>query len=251
MKQIKLCDDFYFNNIKFSKFHHTDCHSGCPVNYIAYMKIGRAKIVSDKKTIHINRGDIFYIPKGLKYQSYWYGCDDIDFLSFGFSNLHTSGNTRFELQVLPEHHNLKEKLFKIPTKDSDVDCKSLSLFYDAMAEAVKLLKPDVSGKNDIITQRATEYIKNNPYCSICDIARLCNISESRLYSAFKASANTTPNDYRQKVLCSLAAEMLMTTDKKIEEISSALGFSSSSYFRKIFKKSTGYTPREVRKNGYF
>ena len=251
MKQIKLLERFYFNTIKFTRFHHTDCRSGCPVNYIAYMKKGTAKIVSDKKTIHIKENDVFFIPKALRYQSYWYGNDDIDFLSFGFSELPISGNTKFELQVLPESNKLKEKLFKIPTNDTNVDCKALSAFYDAMDAAVKFLLPDVSGKNDIITQEAKEHIKNNPQISVGEIANMCNVSESHLYSAFKASANTTPNDYRQKVLCSIAAEMLMTTDKKIEEISSITGFSSSSYFRKIFKKHTGCTPREIRKNGYF
>ena len=67
MKHINLCENFYFNNIKFTKHHYTDCRMGCPVNYIAYMKTGTAKIVSDKKTIYINEGDVFYIPKGLKY----------------------------------------------------------------------------------------------------------------------------------------------------------------------------------------
>lgn len=251
MKHTKLCENFYFNNIKFTKHHYTDCHMGCPVNYIAYMKTGTAKIVSSKKTIFINEGDVFYIPKGLKYQSYWYGCDDIDFLSFGFLDLPIKSNTKFELQVLPDCKVLREKLFKIPTRDSDVDLSALSLFYDAMSVATELLKPDVSDKNHFIVKKAMECIKSDPFISASDIAKLCNISQSHLYPIFKLYANITPNDYRQKVLCSIATEMLMTTDKKIEEISSDLRFSSSSYFRKIFKKYTGHTPREIRKKGYF
>ena len=251
MKHIKLCESFYFNNIKFTKFHHTDCHEGCPVNYIAYMKLGKAKIVSEKNSIHINEGDVFYIPKGLRYQSYWYGCNDIDFLSFGFLELPISGNTEFSLQVLPESPELIQKLLKIPTKDSDVDCKSLSCFYDAMDVAVKFLIPDSSSKKNIIIKNIMEQIRKHPRSSLGDIAKMCNISESHLYSLFKTSTDTTPNDYRQQVLCSIAAEMLMTTDQKVEDISNILGFSSGSYFRKILRKHIGCTPGEIRKKGYF
>jgi transcriptional regulator GlxA family with amidase domain len=45
----------------------------------------------------------------------------------------------------------------------------------------------------------------------------------------------------------MGVELLLTTNKKIEEISEMTGFSSGSYFRKVLKKHLGYTPREIRK----
>ena len=72
-----------------------------------------------------------------------------------------------------------------------------------------------------------------------------------MYSLFKKRVGTTPNDFRQRVLCDMGIELLLTTDKKVEEISDMLSFSSGSYFRKVLKKQTGATPREIRKSGYF
>ena len=251
MNSIILYDNFVFSNIKFTRYHHTDCHNGSPYNYLAYMKTGNAKIVSHNKTIYINKGDIFYIPKGLPYHSYWYGNDEIDFLSFGFLELATSKKTKYELQVLPFDSNLKEKLFCIPIKEGNVDCKTLSLFYDAVDCAEKILKPDAGSNEDAVTSKIKQCIQNNPHLAISEIAKLCNISQPHLYFLFKKATGTTPNDYRQKVQCRAAIDLLTTTDKSVEEISNLTNFSSSSYFRKILKKHTGYTPLQIRKKGAF
>ena len=44
-----------------------------------------------------------------------------------------------------------------------------------------------------------------------------------------------------------AKQLLMTTNISVEEISRMLNFSSASYFRKILKKYSGKTPKEIRK----
>ena len=75
---------------------------------------------------------------------------------------------------------------------------------------------------------------------------MCSLSEPHLYYLFKKAGEVTPNEYRQKSLCDRAVELLITTDNSVEAISDMLGFSSSSYFRKILKKHTGKSPREIR-----
>ena len=56
---------------------------------------------------------------------------------------------------------------------------------------------------------------------------------------------------KQEILCEKAVQLLTTTDLSVEEISNRLLFSSSSYFRKIFKKYTGKTPRQIRKDSQY
>ena len=249
MKSTVFSDDFVFLNITFNKYHYTDNRKGSPLNYLAYMKQGEAKIVSENKTIRISAGDIFYIPKNLGYQSYWYGNDKIDFLSFGFQKLNTKENTKFDLQII---HNNKtaNKLMKIPT-NGNVNCKALSRFYDVMSELIPTLKSSDESNEEILVERIKYCIRSHPHCSLPEIASMCMISEPYLYALFKKIEHITPNDYRQKVLCDIGIELLLTTDKKIEEITNVLNFSSSSYFRKVLKKHTGYTPREIRKSSGF
>ena len=58
----------------------------------------------------------------------------------------------------------------------------------------------------------------------------------------------TPIDYKNKKTVDLAMLMLLNNrDLSIEEVSSRLGFESSTYFRRIFKAYVGYTPTEYRR----
>jgi AraC-like DNA-binding protein len=44
-----------------------------------------------------------------------------------------------------------------------------------------------------------------------------------------------------------ALDLLTHTDMTVDEISQSTGFASSNYFRTVFTKMTGKTPKEVRK----
>ena len=70
------------------------------MNYIACMIKGRAEIISNRRTLQIKEGDIFFIPVNLPYESYWYGDDEIEFLSYGFSNTEAYDKLNFNLQVI-------------------------------------------------------------------------------------------------------------------------------------------------------
>ena len=246
MNEIILNDNFVFNNYIFTHRHYTDNRKGSPRNYLAYMIKGQVKIVSDSKTMLINEGDVFYIPKNLSYQSYWYGEGEINFLSFGFLSLNTNENLKFELQVVPCEKQIIEKILAIPTQGKNVNCKTLSLFYDVMSAINPNLKYQSESKDEIIVEKIEHCIQKNPHCSIAEVASMCMISEPYLYTLFKKVTHITPNDYKQKILCEMGIELLLTTDKKIEEITTILKFSSSSYFRKVFFKHMGMTPREAR-----
>ena len=95
-------------------------------------------------------------------------------------------------------------------------------------------KISLSTEKNIIA-KAKKHLQSNPYCSNKQLAAECNISLPYLYKIFKTHDSETPNSYRQKSLCNQAADLLTRTDLSIEQISSILKFSSSNYFRKIFK----------------
>ena len=57
----------------------------------------------------------------------------------------------------------------------------------------------------------------------------------------------TAIEYRNLVRTDVAMQLLLTTDKSVEEISEEVGFSSAVYFRRVFKKNTGVNCREYRR----
>jgi AraC-like DNA-binding protein len=83
------------------------------------------------------------------------------------------------------------------------------------------------------------------------VADHCGISESGLYALFKKQLGKTPNDIRAEALCQKAIGLLTTTNKSVQEISDMVGFSSTSYFRKVLRKYTGKTPLGIRKDAAF
>jgi AraC-like DNA-binding protein len=247
MKNVFFSKNFIFNEFKFSKFRFTEILSGAPMNYLAYMLSGRAKIVSKDITIYINEGDVFFIPKNLVYQSFWYGDnnDDIKFLSFGFKDLNTNEIENCHLQIVNCKDDLKEKIKNIPIFKEEATSKALSYFYDVMDSVIMCLETSFESGDNKLVRKIKNAIHSNPHLPINEIASLCNISEPYLYKIFKTT-NMTPNEYRQVRLCEIGIELLSTTDKNIEEICDMLHFSSSSYFRKVLHKYTSLTPKQIR-----
>lgn len=222
------------------------------MNYIAYMLKGNVKIVSEQDTIRADEGEVFFIPINLSYRSYWYRCDEIEFLSFGFANTEAKEKLNFKLQNIDCGEEIKKLILSIPTEGNAISCKALSIFYGALSKLIPyLLRNQTISKKQEIIDRAKRYISANADCSACDVARHCNISEPYLYMLFKEKAGCTPNDYKLKVKCKKGVEYLLTTDKNIEEISALAGFSSASHFRRVLKARIGLTPKEIRKNSNF
>lgn len=247
MNDVIFNKNFCFNFHTFRKQRYTDNRGGSPYHYIAYMLKGHSKIVSKERTIEVGPGDLFYIPKGLPYQSYWDSKDDIQFLSFGFHFFPEAKSKQFILQKIICSDTLKEKVKEIPI-NANIDSSVIGVFYSVLSTVAEHLDGDSEMAGNKIIELAKQYIYDNISCSVSDIARHCHLSKSALYNIFKKECNLTPNALIQKVRCKKAEILLTTTNKSVQEISDILEFSSTSYFRKIFKYYTGKSPREHRNN---
>lgn len=246
-----LYNKFSFKYYNFNEYHYTDCRCGATMNYLAVMLNGSSRIVSADKTIIINEGDVFFIPKGLCYQSFWRGTNKISFHSYGFSNTEACEKIDFDLQIISCPKELKDLIISIPADGQRLKCKTLSLFYNALSGIIPYAHHSLASKKDELVEKAKSFILSNTNLKISEIAAKCYISEPYLYAIFKEKTGYTPNDFRLKALCQKGIEYLSSTDKTVEEISSLIGLSSASHFRKILKKYIGSTPREIRISSEF
>jgi len=93
-------------------------------------------------------------------------------------------------------------------------------------------------------QPALNYINENldSDLSIQKISQNTNISKSALYRRFQSCFGCTVGEYINDKRIEKASGLLKTTDFSIEEVSGLAGFSSGSYFCKIFKRKMGVSP---------
>lgn len=247
MNDIIFSESFRFHRFSYDKYHYTDSSLGAQAHFFAYMEKGRCKIVSERGTREFAAGDVFYIPMGLKYQSYWYGEPEISFLSFRFLSFPDAEQKHFCLQKVPCDAQVTEEFRTIPV-GFPVDCEILGRFYTAVSKVLPEMRSGSFDSAKKIYRDALGYLYQHPQCTVPEISKACNVSQSMLYAVFKKVAGKSPNALRQEILIDRAVQMLITTDRQVQEISDSLGFSSTSYFRKILKEQTGKTPSGIRRD---
>ena len=103
---------------------------------------------------------------------------------------------------------------------------------------------------DETLQKALTYIDTNleKDLSIKSISKGINVSKSALYSKFHTLLDCTIGEYVNKKRIEKSTQMLVDTNMSIEEVSQKTGFSSASYYTKIFKQHMGITPLKYKKS---
>lgn len=243
---------FRFINIKLNKYHFTDNRAGSPSHYFAYMISGRCEIVTETQKVEIKKGDIFYIPNKCPYRSYWYGEDEIDFISLGFLNMPNFDGKSYPVQVIcgdgdnSEIYGNAVELIRSLPDTAHLCARDVGTFYTLVGMLLPLMSCTVPSRESEIVNKCISYLKENPLAKIPDAAKHCAVSEAALYAAFRKVSDMTPNTLKNNLLLERAKDILISSDFSVEYISDTLGFSSASYFRKKFKSLFGITPKEMR-----
>ena len=97
---------------------------------------------------------------------------------------------------------------------------------------------------------AMEYINENIQrdISIDEICAAVHMSKYHFCRQFKKITGTTVMNYIKKTRVIMAKNMLINESLSVAEISNRCGFSSISYFSRIFKEETGVSPLKYKKN---
>lgn len=99
-------------------------------------------------------------------------------------------------------------------------------------------------------KKITDYIVANPGTDL-SLDFLCSqviMSQSKLQKGFKCVHNTTVSNYIRDVRLEKAKDLLLNSDLNVSEIVYSVGFTSRSYFCKIFKHKYGQNPTTYRSN---
>ena len=97
--------------------------------------------------------------------------------------------------------------------------------------------------------RAIDYISDHLHSRIMieETAKHLDISPAYLSRLFKSETGIPFSEYVNKKKAEEAANLMLYSEYTDTEISSLFGFSSQSYFIKVFRKFIGMTPKEYKK----
>lgn len=263
MLNTKSIDDLSFcATVKYKSDKDYSCdYSSSPrlCHNLVFILEGSGDIIVENSIITIKKGDILFIPKNSTYISSWKANPNCVFHSVHF-NFSLAKDPYFlnnvSIQKLPNEQF--EFLYdKVKTIQQYQYSKNLDYFLclSAFYLLCGTLLPSVDTKviHPAITSitPAVSYLENN-YTSSCTIeylASLCCLSPSRFFYLFKKQVGCSPISYKNKVLIQKVSQtLLFHKDKSIENIAFEYGFSSPIYFRRLFKKLTGKSPSQYRKD---
>ena len=108
---------------------------------------------------------------------------------------------------------------------------------------------NISYSQNTLASQVIEYIDENymdPNTSLNAAAEKFDVSDSHLSRVFKASTGKRFMEYLIYKRIEKAKELLVSSQHKINDISSLVGYDNQISFMRIFKKYVGYTPSEYR-----
>src|SRR5262249_51998470 len=98
----------------------------------------------------------------------------------------------------------------------------------------------VRGAEHVLQSRFREEI------GVDDLASCAGMSTRNFLRRFKAATGRLPSDYLRAVRIESAKAMLENDRCSVQSIATHVGYSDISFFRTLFKRSTGMTPAEYR-----
>ncbi|MDE9542450.1 GlxA family transcriptional regulator [Xenorhabdus bovienii] len=102
--------------------------------------------------------------------------------------------------------------------------------------------------SDSLIHKLQDWMHTSPseILSVADLANKIHLCERQMKRRFKIATGKTPIQYIQQIRLSQAKHWLEKSQKTIEEISHEVGYEDTRYFRELFKRCNGLTPKEYR-----
>ena len=241
---------------------------------VFYLFSGECRFLLKDSVYQLKKGDLVFIAPQELHHSLYYpnsSCDIImlyfkkEFVHLEMFNdclpkapadqLHSFMGSIPAL-YMEEFHLL---LGKMLSESSGIDEYSNAFLRCHLQEALLLLmrhsvlsekEPDLLNSRDADILQATKYIYKNFQKSLTleEVSAVASLSPTYFSRKFKQTTGMGFKEYLNYVRLKHARAALLTTDNTITDIALEYGFNDSNYFKDIFKKVYGKSPREFRKH---
>lgn len=225
--------------------------------YLIYLIEGHFDVTTDDGQGSVSGGELLVIPPRSRYEIRCTG-EHIYFLCVHFTGYDAKNLLdRYEIEVFPQknrldpnnHLSLRFKtLFDAFAKDDEFRTNELTCLLERLLIEAGRAKKNFAGSSSRLT-KSIRYINENyiENIKISDLAQMETMCLTAYNKKFKTQIGMTPSKYIIALRMQMAMEFLETSSISIKEISSICGYDNFNFFARIFKKHTGLSPTEYRK----
>lgn len=111
------------------------------------------------------------------------------------------------------------------------------------------LQPIMDMEKSVFVEGVIKYINDNIGefgLGVDEISAGMNCSRATLFNKLKSELDMSPNQLIREIRMARALELMKDPTARISDIGYSVGFSSSSYFTKIFRETFGMSPKDYR-----
>lgn len=219
--------------------------TGYSATRLAFIRQGGCRIEQKTgETFRLSVGDVWFIPKGVAYTSYWEeGESAFDMTEFEVDQI-SLYYPKMQFFHLPALSADFDTLIREGEQKNDLACAAA--FYQILNKVVPMLEKKTPASAERILP-ALNYLRDHSgeTVTVEEVAELCHMSPSRFFEVFREAVGESPIKYKNKIRL-FRAETLLLEGKTTEEVCELLNFSSPSFLRRMMKKYLGTTPRAIK-----
>ena len=233
-----------------AKLVHTDRKSHGVALHISGKRIYH---FSDSKDLFVEKNDIIFLPEhstytvetveeGACYAINFRFTENVSLCPFVQHIQNSAG--------ILEHFKTADRSYISKKSGYAWQCLSelYAVLYEMKRERSKLY---IASKDKQTLLPAVEYMHDHfadKAVSVDELASLCHISTVYFRRLFGLCFGISPIKYLQNLRLVYAKDLILSDQYTVEETANLSGFGDESYFCRFFKKETGMTPSEYRKN---
>lgn len=240
---------------------------------VFYLLSGKCRFLLKDHLYTLEKGDLVFINPGELHHSLYYPDITCEIIAIYFKKdflLPELFSHMPQPSVLPQQsfmgtvptlyqEELHTLLTKMLSENTQIDNHSSSFMTCYLHELLLLLsrhsvmseaEPELVNAKDADIMAATKYIYRNfqKPLTLNNVADIVGLSPTYFSRKFKQLTGMGFKEYLNYIRLKHASAALLTTDNSITDIALEYGFSDSNYFKDLFKKEYGKSPREYRKS---
>lgn len=227
-----------------------------------YVTSGMGQFQIEDEIYSVSANDLVIVNPNILHTELSYNTSPLKYIVLGIEGLELSAEDENSNFCIINLTAIRESiLFYFKTMLYEIEQQKPG--YEAVCQnLMDILIVLLSRQTDFSTKFTTAQQKNSHFCSLVrnyidqhygenvtleELAKLSHVNKYYLVHTFTESFGISPINYLISTRIKKAEKLLETSDYSLAFISSACGFSSSSYFSQTFRKINGVSPSTYRK----